>query len=103
MKLLRIALFAAALALIAILVSGTAVHAITPHEHSHGAEAVWSSLHDSLRHEDKKSLPLFYAFSILGFVALVVVRSSRAAFAPVYLGDSFEALRRGIVQYRRFR
>ena len=87
------------------LIVGAPLHSLVPHGHAHdasGGEAyIWQSLHSSLHHEGKKSLPVSDALVILFtmLVATVGVRIPRV-FAIV---DAFtDSLKRGILPHRAF-
>jgi hypothetical protein len=95
------------------LLSGGFLHALIPHVHEHtgGELGLWGALHASLRHEDKKvfSMHVSTDFSAVfgSFVLALIMLHSRYSvrvareFAQEH--DSVhEAVRRGIMQYRRF-
>ncbi len=95
--------YLAVFVLFMVLVFGGAVHAVMPHDHAGGSELVWSSLHGSLRHEDKKPLAVFSVFAEIGTVLSIVLITRIALYAaPRVTDSSFDALRRGIFAYRRF-
>lgn len=102
---MRISEIVLGLVLACSLFFGGPVHALVPHEHSDhhnvGESPTWQSLHASLRHEDKKTLPLFNLLTIVGIVFVI-----GAVFVPArrlaFVDDATEMLRRGIVPHRKF-
>ncbi len=101
---IRTLLLLCGLILSVALVIGNPVHAIVEHEHghSHGAESsMWQTLHSSLRHDDKKIIPVYDLLSIVGIalcISALVVPARR--IRPV--DSRLQSLRRGIVPYRKF-
>ncbi len=99
---------AIALALVVAVTLGSPLHALIPHDHSaghdhgdHKESIVWQSLHSSLRHEDKKAIPLFDALAIVG-VAFFVIRFRIPARSLEVVDSITDALRRGIMPHRKF-
>lgn len=95
------------------LLGGGLAHASVAHDHghSHGAEesSVWTSLHSSLRHEDKKMLFMLVETASLATLAVLLVSGARQlslkhACARASIRDPYarDALRRGIYRYRVF-
>lgn len=102
-----------AFVLIATLLGAGVSHALVPHAHSHdhtqGESVIWSTLHSSLRHEDKKLLVASVEgtlLSVLAFVvftgALVVSRRRHTNQAEEDDMSMCDALRKGIYRYRAF-
>ena len=94
-----------ALVLLIAVCGAPLLHALVPHTHTHeahgGESAVWQSLHQGLRHEDKYVVVLFDALTIVGAVAsfLVIVR---VTFSILDQHAHETALRRGILPHRKF-
>lgn len=87
------------------LLLGAPLHTLIPHEHSHaaGGEAIWSSLHSALRHEDKQfaatsAIVFLIAVKLLADLAFRYASLDLRVFDP----DRGSLLRRGIHLYRRF-
>ncbi len=97
-----------AVAVILSITSGGFLHSIIPHDHS-GAPTMWETFHAGLRHEEGSpadmpaTLYLSSALSVLllsGAIRVFFLNDfERRAFAR---DGSSNALRRGIVAYRRF-
>lgn len=87
------------------LIMGAPLHSFVPHAHAHdasGGEAyVWQSLHASLHHTDKKSLPLADALVVL---SAALIAGAAACFPRTrFVVDSFtDSLKRGILPHRKF-
>jgi hypothetical protein len=111
--LIRALLSALAVLLVLILAFQNPIHAVTPHSHSHShsgeeVSTLWASFHAALRAEERETLAGISFFAIVALVSLVALRSSFIPLpVPVRAASrstrrSFELLRRGIAEYRRF-
>ena len=113
MFLLRSGVILLAFVVVFVLSSGGILHAIVPHEHNYDGSkdvgVIWEQLHAAVRHEDKKTLlvsadalPLFvFGMNVaLGYLgaALILFYIRRKPFNTI-----LDALRSGIVPYRKFR
>lgn len=101
---MRIQVIAFGILLTLSLLLGNPAHALIAHDHghAHGAEStMWQMLHSSLRHEDKKILPVSVSLMMLGIVLIV-----SATIIPTRRNRPMDAmmlaLRRGIVPHRKF-
>ncbi len=101
---MRIPVIAFGILLTLSLLFGNPAHALIAHDHghAHGAEStMWQTLHSSLRHEDKKILPVSVSLMMLGIVLI-----ASATIIPTRrnhpVDGALRALRRGIVPYRKF-
>ncbi len=81
------------------------MHALVSHEHTNHHEAgestAWQSLHASLRHDDKKALPVFNLLTVVGIV-LIVLSANIPANRRIHVDTITNALRRGILPHRKF-
>lgn len=101
------------LALVFMIAFQGPLHTVTPHSHSHGSSggdvgALWASFHATLRAEEKEVLASLPFFAVLAFISLVSLYTSfvsiplLARTASRSTQQTFELLRRGVVEYRRF-
>lgn len=101
------------LVLLAALLGGGLSHSLVPHQHSHshteGETTIWTTLHSSLRHEDKKLLVslvegavLLVVASVISTLAILVSRRVRTVRADLLDMRERDALRKGIFRYRAF-
>lgn len=100
-----------AVILVAAVSGGGLAHSLVPHDHGeHGTQSessVWTSLHSSLRHEQKKFL-FDIAFLLANFLTTLALIQLAARFAPYARAEEAHdpmrgiLLRTGVLAYRRF-
>lgn len=101
------------LVLTAALLSGGLLHAAFEHDHGHNHDgevsSIWSTLHSSLRHEDKQLVAAaFETINLIDHGDILATASVSITFFILHLialrrdPIARRALRRGIYRYRRF-
>ena len=78
---------------------GALSHSLIPHDHA-GNAIEWQSLHASLSHDQKKALGDDIVIFLLAILAIQTLVAT-IKLSPAYISQS-NALRRGILPYRRF-